>query len=350
MPPDSSKTQAECWFLDVGEGMANVILLGQRRAIVADCGPHTSRVTLKFLKRYVDTIEVLIISHNDSDHDGGVADLLQSYPKAINNIYFLKDRPSHLISTWMVAEHELKVGNLLNAPLRLEARDKPQIIYSDRAASIELKLAYPYFPDNIQAEDAAIPNRTSAILCLHCGPRSVVFSGDATIEAWKSIAAKFADRLPLHCDAMTIPHHGGRISDNNRKEQEYLRRLYSEIITPRWGIISTGTNNQYGHPSSATVSALRSLDIGILCTQITPQCSDDLESIRPGLVQPIWPSQSASFVRTTKSGRSKDVACVGTIVAEVSPERVSISFAEHLENNIDRLIGSDRFHPLCRQN
>ena len=350
MPPDSCKTQAECWFLDVGEGTANVIMLGRRRAIVSDCGPHTSIVTLKFLKRYVDTIEALIISHNDSDHDGGVADLLQSYPKAINNIYFLKDRPSHLIRTWMITEHELKVGNLLNAPLRLEVQDKPLIIYSDRAAGIELKLIYPYFRDNIWSDDAGKPNQTSAILCLHCGTRSVVFSGDATIEAWESIAAKMADSLPLQCDAMTIPHHGGRISENSKKNQEYLKRLYSEIITPQWGIISTGTANQYGHPSSSTISVLRSLGIGILCTQITPQCSDDLESIRPGLLQPIWPSQSASFIRTTRSGKSKDVACVGTIVAEVSPEQVNISFAEHLKNNIDKLIGSDIFHPLCRQN
>ena len=350
MPLDRSKTQTECWFLDVGEGTANVILLGQRRAIVVDCGPYNSRIALKFLKRYVDTIEALIISHNDSDHDGGVADILQSYPKAINNVYFLMDRHSRLIRTWMVAKHELDVGNLLNAPLRLEARDKPQIIYSDRDTNIELKIAYPYFPDNLQAEDTARPNRTSAILYLHCGTRSIVFSGDATIEAWESIAMKFANRLPLHCDAMTIPHHGGRISNNSKKEQEYLRRLYSEIITPQWGIISTGTSNQYGHPSSETISVLRSLDIGILCTQITSQCSDDLESIRPGLVQPLWPSQSTSFVRTTQSKRSKDVACVGTIVAEVSPERVIISFTEHLENSINRLIGSDKFHPLCRQN
>ena len=65
----SSHPICECWFLDVGQGTSNVILLGGGRAIVIDCGPRGSRETLAVLTRYVDTIEALIISHNDADHD-----------------------------------------------------------------------------------------------------------------------------------------------------------------------------------------------------------------------------------------------------------------------------------------
>lgn len=348
MKYNSNKTQSECWFLDVGQGSANVILLGQGRAIVIDCGPRTSTVTLEFLKRYVDTIDLLVISHNDVDHDGGVADIIQAYPKAINRIFFLKDRPTNLIRTWMVVKHEIAVGNLFNPPLRLEAADSPQILYSDPARKIELRAIYPYFGDNVEADDAGTPNRTSAVLCLHCGTRTIVFSGDATTQAWESIAVKLAHKLPLPCDVITIPHHGAHISDNNKKDRHYLVRLYSEIVKPRWGIISTGSSNQYGHPSPSTISTLRSLDIQILCTQITPQCSDDLESIRPGLVEPIWPSQSTRFARKTRSDRSKDVACAGTIVAQMSPEYINISLADDHQKRIALLIESDTFHPLCR--
>lgn len=43
---------AECWFLDVGQGTSNVILLGERRGIVIDCG-RSARVPLHLLRRYV---------------------------------------------------------------------------------------------------------------------------------------------------------------------------------------------------------------------------------------------------------------------------------------------------------
>jgi competence protein ComEC len=348
MEYNSNKTHSECWFLDVGQGSANVILLGDRRAIVIDCGPRTSKVTLKFLKRYVDTIDLLVISHNDVDHDGGVADIVQAYPKAIDRIYFLKDRPTNLIRTWMVAKHEIATGNLLNAPLRLEASDKPQIIYSDSDHSIELRAIYPYFGENIEAEGARTPNRTSAILCLHCGTRTIVFSGDATMQAWECIASKLAHRLPLACDIMTIPHHGGRISHKTEHDTEYLNRLYSEIITPRSGVISAGTINQHGHPSPSTIAALRRRNIQVLCTQITPHCCSNLESIRPGLVEPTWPSQSTSLPRQTQSGKTKDVACAGTIVAQILPERVNISLLDDHQRRIALLLSSDTLHPLCK--
>ncbi len=92
----------ECWFLDVGQGLSNIIYLGGSRAIVIDCGPTGSNATIEFLKKYVDTIESLIISHNHSDHDGNVAKLLSAYPCAIRNINLLVDGKLDLRKTYSV--------------------------------------------------------------------------------------------------------------------------------------------------------------------------------------------------------------------------------------------------------
>ena len=75
----------ECWFLDVGQGTSNVILLGGGRAIVIDTGPHGSHQTMQLLtQQYVDTLEALIVSHNDSDHDGNVGQILGQYRKSLS--------------------------------------------------------------------------------------------------------------------------------------------------------------------------------------------------------------------------------------------------------------------------
>lgn len=306
MQETTEQVNAECWFLDVGQGSSNVILLGDGRAIVIDCGPKNSTATIELLKRYVDFIDVLVVSHNDADHDGGVTRILGNYPKAIEKIYFLSDRTSNQIRTFRLAKREYEAGNLLDVPKRLEVNKQPQIIYSDNDKNIAMKLFYPDLMDSLESEESVVQraNRTSGILGLFCGNRNIVYSSDATIVSWESIAEKMSDSIPLQCDVMTITHHGGSITDNRSEESQAQKRVYSEIINPKLGVISVGSSNQYGHPLAPTISALRKNNIKILCTQITPQCFDDLESIRPGLVKPFFgPSQSTIKVRKTSQAR-----------------------------------------------
>ncbi len=60
----------EVFFLDVGQASCNIILLGDRRAIVIDSGSGKGSLPLKFLKRCrVDRIAALVVTH--SDHIGG---------------------------------------------------------------------------------------------------------------------------------------------------------------------------------------------------------------------------------------------------------------------------------------
>ncbi len=201
----------ECWFLDVGQGTSNVILLGENRAIVIDCGPKSSRATLEFLDRYVDTIEALVISHNDSDHDGNVQRILCQYRKAINAIYFLKDRtPSSNIATFALLQSS-EFKDDFPEPKRLEA---DQTIYSD--GDLNLTVLYPSFMDNLEKEEC--PNSTSGILRLKCGDRKIVYPGDAGINSWESLSQKYNQR-PLVCDFMAIPHHGGGLSPQNRSDE-----------------------------------------------------------------------------------------------------------------------------------
>jgi len=360
--PSSGRPCAECWFLDVGQGTSNIILLGAGRAIVIDCGPKATAVPLLLLKRYVHTIEALVISHNDGDHDGGVARILDAYPRAIKRIFFLVERPAIYIRTHALVMREKAAKQLLADPVRLEASSQPQSLYRDPESEVDLRLFYPTLGEALEAEAAGArrPNASSAVLVLFCGNKSIVFTGDATMEAWEAIAQRLPEALPLPCDIMTVPHHGGHITprladetDESRdsREQAAAQTLYGKIIRPHLAIVSVGSSNKFRntiHPIPATIAAIRNTGAQVLCTQMTPHCSDDLELVRPGTLSPAYPSRSSDQVRKTASDRSKDVACGGSIVAEISPSHVSVARWHEHSQILDERSAAGVIHPICQ--
>jgi len=333
-------SSCECWFLDVGQGTSNVILLGEGRAIVIDCGPRGSKQTIQLLEQYVDTIEALIISHNDIDHDFNVEEVLAAFPKAINRIFFLRDRPPENIRTFSILMSKQKE----NYP-RPEWIESGKVIFSE--GDIILRTLYPDLMENLEAEKSGrrMPNRTSGILQLKCGNRKIVFSGDATIEAWDSLASRIQDKKPLCCDIMTVPHHGGKISQNPSQENSCQEKLYSEIIKPSYGILSVGTINQYNHPSPEAISALREAGVNVLCTQMTKKCSGDLEAVRSLRRTINRPARSKINKSRTRGGNSKNVACFGSVVAEISTDCVKISNLDRYKKDMDPL----EFHYQIRK-
>lgn len=333
------RNSCECWFLDVGQGTSNVILLGDGRAIVIDCGPKSSTETVELLKRYVDTIEALIISHNDSDHDGNVQRVLTQYKKAIKNIYFLKDRnPATNITIFGLLKSS-QFKDDFPAPKRLEA---DQVIFSEKG--LNLTVLYPTMMDNLANEDK--PNTTSGILRLNCGNRKIVYSGDATIAAWMSLSQKHGQK-PLVCDVMTIPHHGGSISSRNEYESQKL--LYSKIIRPQCGVISVGTSNQHDHPQIETLTALKEQQIEVFCTQMTEKCSHDLESIRQVARYIHQPSRSSQEEEKTGGGNSKNVACYGSVVVELVNDEIKISNLLFFGKTFQQFCQVPSFSAMCKR-
>jgi competence protein ComEC len=340
----------ECWFLDVGQGSANVILIGEGRAIVIDSGPATSVQTMELLRSYVDTIEVLIITHNDKDHDGNVARILYAFPKAVRRIFFLRDRSAPEIrlhrALAILSSEERKN---YPAPERLEADPgKPKVLFKEN--ELKLSLLYPTYSNSLNSESAGArsQNYTSGILKLSFGDRRVVFSGDATIEAFDHIASKVKHKKPLLCDVMTVPHHGGKIASKKDAEQASQDRLYSEIITPRYAVVSVGTINTFGHPTQELILSLIKAGVTVLCTQMTPRCSADLEAIRSLRRTISRPARSTRSECRSAGGYSKHVACFGSVVAEVFSQEVRISKLVTFEQDKVSFGQVTGFAPICK--
>jgi hypothetical protein len=348
---------AECFFLDVAQGTSQIIYLGQGRAIVIDGGPSAG-VPLTFLDENVETIVALIVSHNDADHHLGACGILTQYQGRIDKLYFLEDRRFDQIGLLHLARQMLRKGSL-GELVRLERNENYHYLYRDEAAGLFLELLFPTFEDNLAARQRGGRNEASAVLALHCGSRRVVFSGDATLEAWRRIH----DRLggPLRADILTIPHHGGVIWPRPRPTEEpaqyesrvrdNLRWLYREACHCNHVVISVGSSNPFSHPHEWVVEELSRAKALVLCTQMTCQCADNLEEVRLVGIRPLRTLSRSTQKRevTRRTGRSRNVACAGTVVAEVGADSVLIAHLAEHQAGVDRLRSLPGGHPLCRR-
>ncbi len=337
----STKECFECWFLDVGQGASNIIYLGDGQAIVIDCGPGYSKQALEFLARYVNKIKALIFSHNDSDHINGASGVLASFSELIDEIYFLNDGKYEKVLAFLERyDPENRIDKY-----RPEY-GKHGIILDENGVKVEV--IYPDLICNLQAEKAGNrrANQTSTIIKLTFGKKCIIFASDATIEAWEYLSDNYFSQKPFECDVMTVPHHGGKITSGS-EESKIQKRLYSKIIKPQFGIISVGTSNGHNHPCSETIYAMVESGIEVLCTQMTSQCCCELEKIR-GVTRIITqPSLSSREKKTTVSGYSKNVACLGTITTEVSPEEIKINQLGTHRRNKKLFSNISTFDSLC---
>ena len=77
---------------------------------MVDCA-RSSLVPLRLLRRCgVKTIEALVLTHNDADHVGGAAGVLDSYRGCVKKVYWLQDRPPKTMRFLDVCDREITEG------------------------------------------------------------------------------------------------------------------------------------------------------------------------------------------------------------------------------------------------
>jgi competence protein ComEC len=335
----------EVFFLDVGQGTSQVILLGGRRAIVVDCGVRNDRVVLHFLGRMgVVEIPCLIVSHSHEDHIGGAVGILGDYEGRIGKICFVQD-DQFLKSAFWARISELLQSNRLTMDqlVRLEVTGTPQLVWSDGPLAARLRTFSPSAAENLLAHAAGKQNPTSAILFLDVGRHRLILAADSEVPQWREVRRKSGQRQ--ECDVLSVPHHAGRAHSSD----EELRWLLDEALAPKVAVISVGTSNTHGHPRPDVVRAMVARGIAVLCTQITSQCCDKLERLRPGLLKPVTlPGRSSAKMDVTSAGNSRNIACAGTVRAVISSDKLEIDRLVEHRQAVDHLASSPAGHPLCR--
>jgi competence protein ComEC len=238
-------------FLDVGQGDCTVIQTPENKVIVIDTGGlklnrhsgtidrySATRTLMPFLT-YIgkNSIDVLITTHYDLDHIGGLFPLLKykNIDHYIDNGRLAKTPP---VIQRLVHDH-ISTHTPITSPRRLA-------LETDTSLTFLMPIEGVMFDSK---------NNNSVVILLEHQDLKVLFTGDLESEAEQRLVDYYASQLDA--DVFKLGHHGSNTSST-------LTLL--EDVTPQIGIVSAGQYNRYGHPHPDVLSRFKRLGIPLYRT------------------------------------------------------------------------------------
>ncbi len=233
--------QFELLAADVGQGTA-LLLRTRGHLLVYDAGPQYSResdaaqrVLLPLLRaRGEPRIDLLMLSHRDSDHVGGGPSLLAGQPVAA-------------ISSSLEAEHPLLQRGVPHTPCRAGQRWAWD--------GVQFELLHPT-PDDVRF--ATKPNAVSCVLrVVDSRGRSLLITGD--IEAAQEAALLRRTGTALASTMLVVPHHGSRTSST---------AAFLDAVQPRVAVVQAGYRSRFGHPAPDVLARYAERSIAVVRTDV----------------------------------------------------------------------------------
>jgi competence protein ComEC len=247
-------------FLDVGQGDSTVIegpsANGKRgRVVVIDGGgtpgiqartgsdPGTRTVVPFLRSRGISTVDLLVPTHPDEDHVGGLVSVAERLPIGAaldGNGYEIHGQSSYARLHRTLAQNRVQVRT---------AR-RGQIF--DLGDGATLHILHP--TDNPVQGTRSDDNNNSVVLRLVYKKAAFLLTGDAEEEAEQVL---LAPGLDLSADVLKVGHHGSRHSTS----ETFLSR-----VAPRVALISSGKNNRFRHPHPELLARLQAAKTIVLRT------------------------------------------------------------------------------------
>ena len=229
------------YFLDVGQGDAILVETPERRHLLLDGGPNRAVLSElgKILPFADKTIDVMIESHPDKDHIGGLPEVVGRYEVGL----FLEPG----VESDNTIDDELKSRLKAKSIPDLLARRGMVINFGDGA---KLTILFPN-----QDVSHWETNAASIVAKLEYGTKSFLLTGDSLIKT-ENILLKLDPKI-LDSDVLKAGHHGSRTSTS---------LTYAQAVSPEYAIISAGENNTYGHPHQEVLNILEQVKARILST------------------------------------------------------------------------------------
>ena len=228
-------------FLDIGQGDAIFIDAPSGRQVLIDGGAGVS--VLRQLSRvspwWDRSIDIVIATHPDQDHIGGLIDVLRRYTVGIVVVSSV-DGDTAMWSTFMSAAQEEKA--------RLIIAERGQVIDIGAGAFVEV-----LFPDrNVPSIET---NTGSIVTRVVYGDTTFMLTGDSPSGVEEYLAALDAERL--HSNVLKAGHHGSKTSSSP---------AFVGFVAPEYVVYSRGCDNTYGHPSPETIATFERFNIVALDT------------------------------------------------------------------------------------
>ena len=204
--------------LDVGQGDAALITTPEGRHVLIDAGPNPDLVASLLRREGVDTLDLVVASHNHADHIGGMPRVFETL---VVRAYVENGIP-HTTAAYR---------RTISAVER-----EPGLIYlqaTDRTITVGTLLVRILGSPAVNRSQ----NDNSVGVVLEHGAFRALYTGDSELA---QLAGWLRQRRVGRVTVVKVAHHGS----HNGTSIDWVR-----ATAPHVALISAGGRNSYGHPS-----------------------------------------------------------------------------------------------------
>ncbi|MBF4462043.1 MULTISPECIES: ComEC/Rec2 family competence protein [unclassified Rathayibacter] len=210
---------------DVGQGDA-ILLRGDAGVLLVDTGPQPALLDSCLRLVGVDRVALLVLTHYDLDHVGGLDAVLGRADAALVGPVAGPDD-----------ERDRLALSRAGATVREAARGD-----SGALGSLRWRVEWPERGSALRGNEASVTLRVDIGPDSGGGPLAVALLGDLGAEEQGRVA-----RLPIgRVDVVKVAHHGSA---------DQSPALY-DALGAGVGLVSVGAENDYGHPNPSTLALL----------------------------------------------------------------------------------------------
>lgn len=246
---------------DVGPGLGVLIDLPNHGAIVYDAGPSSGLRIREVMTEYLEPgeeVEMMFISHVDSDHSGGADNVIQEWPtKHVVRVGAGGDSGDWEDADAFIRQKE-QAGELIDTRL-VDQPLSPGTEWTFGQVRVTFLQGFGTAPEDWHVHGSHATNAVSIVLKVEYGGRSLLLTGDivgredGTADDLAAIASErhlIDSGQVLKSDIMVAPHHGA----DNGSAYDFI-----DAVSPKWVVFAAG--NKYDHPRAVT--AQRYLNAGV---------------------------------------------------------------------------------------
>jgi competence protein ComEC len=243
--------------IDVGDGSAALLEIPGGYTIMIDGGGFSdnsnfdvgSRIIAPFLwKKKIKTVDLLILSHPNSDH--------------LNGLIYLADH-FNVKTLWTNDEPRPTMGyqELMKVCARrgIFSPAYAQLPREHLISGVQLDLLYPPqdFMDQKESDRWRGTNNNSLVVKASYGEASFLFAGDIMAPAERELVDLAGGRLVSR--VLIAPHHGSRSSSSH----QLLKAVDPEVI-----VVSCSRNGRFNFPHPEIIERYKDLGVSIFRTDL----------------------------------------------------------------------------------
>lgn len=229
------------YFLDIGQGDSILIKTPSYRYVLIDGGEGSGVLEelgeiLPFWQRRIDLV---VGTHADSDHIGGLVFVLEKYEV---------DR--FITSDLEVVDFNLEKIKEIVVRKKIESS---VVITGDKINIGELSIEVLWPQEGFEAEN---DNQNSVALKGEYGNLSFLLPGDIESEQEQLLISGLPS---IQATILKLSHHGSKTATSE---------MFLQAVAPEYAVISCGKDNKFGHPAEEIIDRLEENSIKVFRTDI----------------------------------------------------------------------------------